>query len=101
MPNPYLDPFHPQAPYASEILDFWTTMIEHDKAYVSRLKRHYKELRAAVGQSTEQPDWAVSNAHETAASPPRGPLTRQDRKTRKRLLERGSQATLVNIFAIT
>ena len=32
IPNPFLDPLHRQAPYASELFDFWCEMIERDKA---------------------------------------------------------------------
>ena len=52
MPNPFLDPFHRQAPYASELLDFWMAMIQRDSAYASRIERHYREIRAEVKTST-------------------------------------------------
>ena len=50
MPNPFLDPFHRQAGYADELQDFWLSMVKHDRSYLERLKRHYRELRAEVGQ---------------------------------------------------
>ena len=54
MPNPFLDPFHRRAPYASELLDFWRAMIQRDIAYASRLERHYDEIRAEIGRTEEE-----------------------------------------------
>lgn len=52
-PDPFLDPMHPQASYADEVLDFWNSMIERDDLYAARIKRHYDEIRAEVGQPVE------------------------------------------------
>jgi len=87
MPNPFLDPFHRQVTYASELLDFWNTMIERDKAYASRIQRHYEEIRAEIGWSEEEWDPRHSTSHEAPKSPVR-PLTKRERKARKRRLAR-------------
>lgn len=49
MPNPFLDPFHRQAEYAPVLLNLWNSMIEYDKAYALRLRRHYDEIRSEHG----------------------------------------------------
>ncbi len=51
--NPFLDPFHRQAGYANELMDFWYHMVRHDHRYAERLKKHYAELRRFHGQSSE------------------------------------------------
>jgi len=87
MPNPFLDPFHRQVSYASELLDFWSTMIERDSVYASRIQRHYEEIRAEIGQTAEKSDRRYRTNHESHKSPDR-PLTKRDRKARKRRLAR-------------
>ena len=87
MPNPFLDPIHRQVSYASELLDFWSTMIEHDKAYASRIQRHYDEIRAEIGTTEEKWDRPHSTNHETHKRSVR-PLTKRDRKARKQRLAR-------------
>ena len=64
MPNPFLDPLHRQAPYASELLDFWIAMIKHDKAYASRLERHYDEIRAEIGRAEEEWEGSRLSSHD-------------------------------------
>jgi hypothetical protein len=49
--NPFLDPFHPQASFADELLEFWSDMVARDRAYAQRLVAHYQELRAKKGKS--------------------------------------------------
>jgi hypothetical protein len=49
--NPFLDPFHRQAKYATELMGFWYDMLCHDHEYAERLKRHYAELRRVHGKS--------------------------------------------------
>lgn len=49
--NPFLDPFHRQAEYADELMDFWYDMVCRDHNYADRLKRHYAELRRIHGES--------------------------------------------------
>ena len=87
MPNPFLDPFHRQAPYAEELLEFWTEMIARDKPYALRLQRHYDEIRAEVGTSSGnwEPPQSPRGADNTLTGPPR---TRRMRKARKQLLAR-------------
>jgi len=88
MPNPFLDPFHRQTRYASELLDFWSDMVDRDPAYVDRLERHYLELRAAHSQP-QGTSWTPS------ATPPKTlprtaatlTLTKRERRARKRKLE--------------
>ena len=87
VPNPFLDPFHRQAPYASELLDFWTTMIERDKVYASRIQRHYDEIRAEIGQTAERRDRRHSTKHKSRGSSGR-PLTKRNRKLHKQRLAR-------------
>lgn len=87
VPNPFLDPFHRQAPCASKLLDLWITMIERDKAYASRIQRHYDEIRAEVGQTAEKWDRRHSTNHEARGSSGR-PLTKRNRKVRKQRLAR-------------
>ena len=87
MPNPFLDPFHPQASYASELLDFWNTMIEHDKVYASRIRRHYDEIRAKAGRTANRLDRQRSNNDLARRSSGRS-LTKSERKARKKRLAR-------------
>ena len=51
---PFLDPFHRQASYAPELLEFWSDMVENDKGYAQRLKTDYRELREKRGKSARQ-----------------------------------------------
>lgn len=87
VPNPFLDPFHRQAPYAEDLMDFWTAMIERDKAYALRLQQHYDEIRAEVGAPAEnwEPPQSPRDADTTLTGPPR---TKRMRKARKQLLAR-------------
>ncbi len=87
VPNPFLDPLHRQAPYASELLDFWCAMIKRDRAYASRLERHYDEIRAEIGRTAEQWDGSHLSSDDTQTSSFR-PLTKRERTVRKRLLAR-------------
>ena len=48
--NPFLDPLHPQASCATELLEFWREMLRKDRKYARRLRTHYDELRRAHGQ---------------------------------------------------
>jgi len=89
LPSPFLDPFHPQALYASQLLDFWSHMVKRDKAYASRLRRHYGEIRAEAGKGGKgsQPRARLSTSSKTQKSLGRL-LTKQDRKTRRKRLAR-------------
>ena len=87
MPNPFLDPLHRQAPYASELFDFWSTMIKRDKAYASRLERHYDEIRAELGRTGEEWDRSHMSSHDAQKSLFR-PLTKRERTARKQRLAR-------------
>lgn len=87
LPNPFLNPFHRQAPFAPALLDFWCEMVEHDQAYVARLERHYHEIRAKIGRTENS--WEatpVSNDGEQQRTFRR--CTKQERTARKRLLAR-------------
>lgn len=57
--NPFLDPFHRQAEYATELMDFWYDMVCRDHNYSDRLKKHYAELRRIHGES----DRPMSHEH--------------------------------------
>lgn len=72
-PNPFLDPFHSQASYAEELLEFWGDMVENDRAYAQRLKTHYRELREKRGKSER---------HATAFDPSAFdvPMNREERR---------------------
>lgn len=48
--KPFLDPLHPQAGCAPELLEFWREMLRRDPKYARRLKTHYDELRRAHGR---------------------------------------------------
>jgi hypothetical protein len=74
MPNPFLDPLHPQARYAPDLLEFWMSMIDSGSAYLERIKRHYDELRAVYGCRAQEPVGARV-------------LTKVDRRERQRKLE--------------
>lgn len=82
VPNPSLDPFHRQASYASELLEFWTAMIERDESYASRLQRHYDEIRAEIGEPAESWGRPHSNSVGVGVSSGR-PRTKRERKARK------------------
>ena len=87
MPNPFLDPLHRQARCASKLLDFWSTMINRDKAYASRLERHYDEIRAEIGRTEEEGEgshWSKPDAQKSSFRP----LTKPERTARKRRLAR-------------
>jgi len=90
-PNPFLDPFHRQAPYADELLEFWTAMVERDKDYALRLQRHYDEIRAEVGTPAAT-GWrrpSPRDADVAPVVPPTGSRqTKRTRKARKQLLAR-------------
>ena len=87
VPNPFLDPLNLQAPYALELLDFWRAMIKRDRAYASRLERHYDEIRAEIGPTEEPWDGSHLSSHDAQKSSFR-PLTKRERTVRKRLLAR-------------
>ena len=87
MPNPFLDPLHRQARCASKLLDFWSTMIKRDKAYASRLERHYDEIRAEIGRTEPKWDGSHLSSHDAQQSSFR-PLTKRERAARKRRLAR-------------
>lgn len=74
MPNPFLDPLHPQARYAADMLSFWSDMIDRDADYLERIKRHYHELREVYGCRAQEPVGARV-------------LTKVDKRKRKRKLD--------------
>lgn len=41
MAGPFLDPLNRQTPYAGELADLFTDIINEDPAYLARLQRHY------------------------------------------------------------
>ncbi len=71
--NPFLDPFHDQASFAQELLEFWSDMVERDNVYAQRLKTHYRELREKRGKSER---------HATAFDPSAFdvPMNREERR---------------------
>ena len=79
--NPFLDPFHRQAGFANELMDFWYDMVCHDHRYAERLKKHYAELRRIHGQS------AQPMVHEEIPGPRRDTAI-ADRKRRSRALQK-------------
>jgi hypothetical protein len=89
MPNPFLDPFHFQASYAPELLEFWSDMMERDANYAARIECHYHELRAAHISSVDEPWDSPRKAPTTTVAPT---LTRQQRRARERALARAKRA---------
>jgi hypothetical protein len=85
--NPFLDPFHRQAPYASALLEFWSEMVKDDRAYAARLQRHYDEIRAQIGRAGDEGD-GNRKQRKAARKMPTCTLTKQERIARKRLLAR-------------
>lgn len=88
MPNPFLDPLNRQAKYAEALLDFWREMTACDPVYVERLKRHYHELRGAVGHATRNSQHAFDDQPNAARRPRVMPtLTKRERRARQRRLQ--------------
>lgn len=87
-PNPFLDPLHQQTPCADELLELWDTMMKRDRAYASRIQRHYDELRAEVGEevSVASEMWGQLSASDVMQESPTRPLTKQNRKDRQKRL---------------
>jgi hypothetical protein len=68
-------------------MEFWTAMIERDKAYALRLQHHYDEIRAEVGEPAE--NWVRPQSPRDAGGATTGPpRTKRMRKARKQLLAR-------------
>ena len=51
MKGPALDKMNIQSPYAPFFLGFFINMIEHDKNYNARLRRHYFQLKWKTGMN--------------------------------------------------
>ena len=81
-PNPHLDPLHPQASFADELMDFWYDMLRRDEDYALRLQRHYHELRAALAR-TAKPVGGASRQRKNGQC---SALTEIERKRRQRKL---------------
>ncbi len=82
VPNPYLDPLHPQVRYANALLSFWSDMVKHDQNYSNRLQRHYRELRAARPLPYNESDYSpVKRSSNTGPQP----LTKDARARRRKL----------------
>lgn len=62
-------------------------MIKRDKAYASRLERHYDEIRAEIGRTEEQWNGSHLSSYDAEKSSYR-PLTKRERTARKRRLAR-------------
>ena len=90
LPNPFLDPLHRQVSYATELLDFWRSMIGYDKAYASRIRRHYDEIRAEIGQTAEHRGQRPSTGRAARKSSGRL-LSKRSRKLRRQRLARARQ----------
>lgn len=67
--NPFLDPLHPQAAFAPNILKFWAKMVETDEAYAQRLKKHSQELRKYCRENNCLADRDPTIDDETESSP--------------------------------
>ncbi|MGH7135544.1 MAG: hypothetical protein ACREHD_07375 [Pirellulales bacterium] len=46
--GPFLDPLHPQAPFAHEVLEMVEDLVLSDARYVARLRRHYHLFRGEI-----------------------------------------------------
>ena len=68
--NPFLDPFHINKEFASNLLEFWYDMYQRDSDYRERIFRHYRELRNAVGKqfTTEKGSGLTPDMSKTLAS---------------------------------
>lgn len=71
--NPFLDPFHRQAPFADELLEFWSDMVARDRSYAQRLTAHYLELREKKGKSERRATAFDPSAFDA-------PLNREERR---------------------
>ena len=78
----YLDPFQPRSSYAEELFSFVEHMLRIDTAYVTRLKRHYDEIRANMGKCERNKFELGINESQAGASQP------MTRRGRQRLLKR-------------
>lgn len=80
-PNPFLDPFHRQASYADQLMEFWHDMFTRDANYAARVQQHYAELRRAHGRHG-------SDSAELEALIKPLVVDAAERKRRHRLLQR-------------
>lgn len=48
LPRTYIDPLHPCAPYAPQLMALFEDLMLSDRAYCERLERHYKMVREAI-----------------------------------------------------
>ncbi len=71
--NPFLDPFHKQASFADELLEFWSDMVARDRGYALRLATHYDELRQKKGKSERRATAFDPSAFDA-------PLNREERR---------------------
>lgn len=46
--GPFLDPLHPQAPFAPQVLEMVEDLVLSDAQYVARLRRHYHLFRGEI-----------------------------------------------------
>lgn len=46
--GPFVDPLHPQAPFAEQVLEMVNDLVLSDAQYVARLRRHYHLFRAEI-----------------------------------------------------
>ncbi len=52
MAGPFLDPMNSQSKHAEMLLELVSNVLENDSAYVTRLKRHYQQVKTAVANPT-------------------------------------------------
>ena len=86
--NPFLDPLHPQAPYAGRLLDFWSQMVVGDRAYAARLQRHYGELREQAGVHSKTRASSPADEPPTTAAEKRATRARRKKQAKSRARRR-------------
>lgn len=85
--EPMLDPMNRQAPYAEDLLEFWTNMIENDPAYLDRIQRHYDEIRDELGSCGDH-QFADHELPHSSGPKQRLPLSKKQRRARQQRLKK-------------
>jgi hypothetical protein len=78
--GPFLDPLHPQCPYAEELMALITTMTLNDPVYLARLERHY----ALIKEKFAGPDPASRMQLGDDSPKERAEQRRRERRKRRR-----------------
>jgi hypothetical protein len=79
--GPFLDPLHPRAPFAHQVLEMVDDLVLSDPRYVDRLRRHYHLFRAEI----------TGRAGATSLTPDQVARQIDERKRRHKALRRAQQ----------